>query len=94
MARNEIRLRKQSMTSGRIARYRNYEDLMARHEHDLRIRKLSRLIVYILIIVILICSFLALVLIKQQEKKLPERGKVPYTATPQRTFCQDQSPLT
>lgn len=54
------------MSSGRIARHRDYESLMARHERDKRIKRLSRLIVYVLVIIILICSFLALVLIRQK----------------------------
>jgi len=54
------------MSSGRIARHRDYEGLMARHERDMRIKRLSRLIVYVLIIIILICTFLALILIRQK----------------------------
>jgi hypothetical protein len=54
------------MSSGRIARHRDYEGLMARHERDRRIKRLSRLIVYVLIIIILICTFLALILIRQK----------------------------
>jgi nitrate reductase gamma subunit len=63
------------MSSGRIARYRDYERLMARHERDLRIRRLSRLIIYVLIIVILICTFLGVYIIrttKHHSESTPE----------------------
>jgi hypothetical protein len=59
------------MSSGRIARYRDYERLMARHERDLRIRRLSRLIIYVLIIVILICTFLGVYIIRTKQNTIP-----------------------
>lgn len=77
MGKSEIRLRRHSMSSGRIARYRNYEDLLARHERDVRIKRLSRLIVYILIIVILICTFLAVFIIKDKKTRPHPNPKQP-----------------
>jgi hypothetical protein len=59
------------MSTGRIARYRDYERLMARHERDQRIRRLSKLIVYVLIVVILICTLLAVYIIRTNKPKLP-----------------------
>lgn len=77
MGKSEIRLRRHTMNSGRIARYRNYEDLLARHERDVRIKRLSRLVVYILIIVILICTFLALVIIRDKKNRPHPNPKPP-----------------
>lgn len=77
MGKSEIRLRRNSMSSGRIARYRNYEDLLARHERDVRIKRLSRLIVYILIIVILICTFLAVFIIRDKKTRPYPNPKQP-----------------
>jgi hypothetical protein len=71
MGRNEIRIRRKSISTGRLARYRNYESLMARHERDLRIRRLSRLIIYVLIIVILICTFLGVYIIHTKKTPIP-----------------------
>lgn len=73
MGRNEIRIRRKSVSSGSLARYRNYESLMARHERDMRIRRLSRLIVYVLIIVILLCTFLGLYIIHEKKKFPPDK---------------------
>ena len=38
------------MSAGRIAQHRNYGDLMARHEKELRIKRVVRLFMYFLII--------------------------------------------
>jgi hypothetical protein len=63
------------MSAGRLARYRNYENLMARHERDLRIKRLSKLIIYVLIIVILVCTFLGVYIIRQKHKFAPKPMK-------------------
>ena len=57
MGRNEIKLRRQSMSSGRIAQHRNYGELMARHEKEVRIRRITRLFMYFLIIAFLIVLY-------------------------------------
>ena len=59
-----------------MARYRNYEHLMARHERDLRIKRLSKLILYVLIIVILICTFLGVYIIRHKKQQAPTSPKV------------------
>lgn len=66
MGRNEIRLRRQMMNAGRIARHRNYGELMARHERDLKIRRISKIITYFLIIIFLFIVFL---IVSRWEKK-------------------------
>ncbi|RAW01871.1 hypothetical protein [Pseudochryseolinea flava] len=68
MARNEIRIRRKPLSAGKLARYRNYESLMARHERDVRIKRLSKLILYVLIIVILVCTFLGVYIIREKQK--------------------------
>jgi hypothetical protein len=73
MGRNEIRIRRKSLSSGSLARYRNYESLMARHERDIRIRRLSRLIIYVLITVILICTLLGAYIIHEKKKFPPNK---------------------
>lgn len=74
MARNEIRIRRKPLSAGKLARYRNYENLIARHERDIRIKRLSKLIIYVLIIVILVCTFLGVYIIRQKQKA--ESGKL------------------
>lgn len=58
MGRNEIRLRRQKMSSGRIAQHRNYGQLMQRHERDIRIRRITRIVIYFLIVLALLIIFL------------------------------------
>ena len=72
MGRNEIRLRRQRMSSGRIAQHRNYGDIMARHERDIRIRRISRIFIYFTIIAFLILLFL---LVRRWEANTEPKGK-------------------
>jgi pilus assembly protein TadC len=58
MGRNEIRLRRQKMSSGRIAQHRNYAEVMARHERDVKLKRITRAFLYFLIIVFLLILFL------------------------------------
>ena len=71
MGRNEIKLRKQSMSSGRIAQHRNYGDLLARHDRDTRIRRIARLFMYFLIIAFLVVLYFMVTRIG--EKKGPAK---------------------
>ena len=57
MGRNDIRLKRQRLSSGRIAQHRNYGELMAIHERDKKIKRVTRVFVYFLIVVVLICLF-------------------------------------
>jgi len=58
MGRNEIRLRRQRMNSGRIASHRNYGKLMATHERDQKIRRVTRIVIYFLLIAFFIILFI------------------------------------
>lgn len=49
MARNDIRLRRQRMTAGNIARHRNYGDIMERHERDQKWKRMFKVFIYFLI---------------------------------------------
>jgi len=46
------------MSSGRIAQHRNYGDIMARHERDVKIKRITRVFIYFIIIVVVILLFL------------------------------------
>ena len=72
MGRYEIRIRRQMMTSGRISQHRNYGDIMARHERDIRIRRISRIFIYFTIIAFLILLFL---LVRRWEENTEPKGK-------------------
>ncbi len=72
MGRNEIRLRRQKMSSGRIAQHRNYGQLMERHERDVRIRRIMRTVIYFLIALFLFILFL---IVKRWEHSQISGGK-------------------
>ena len=59
------------MSSGRIARHRNYGDLMVRHERNLKIRRIAKLIIYLLLVIFLLIIFAIVVRWeKKQEQKV------------------------
>ncbi len=67
MGSNEIRLRKQKLNPGRVARHRNYAELMRKHERSLKTRHLIVVLVYF--IVVLIMLFISLMIIRMEKKK-------------------------
>jgi hypothetical protein len=70
MAGNEIRLRRQIMSAGKMKNYRNYTLLMQRHKRDMMIKQATRFMVYFIIIaILLIVSFAVVHKVKQQEIK-------------------------
>jgi preprotein translocase subunit SecG len=50
MGRNEIRLRRQMMSAGKIQGYRNYSALMQEHQRGLKTKRVMRVFIYFLII--------------------------------------------
>ena len=49
MGRNDIRLRRNKISSRRIDRYRNYGELMSRHEQNQKIKRLTKIYIYFLL---------------------------------------------
>jgi hypothetical protein len=62
------------MSAGRIARHRNYGDLMQRHERDLKIKRITRLVIYFLIIAFLAILYLMVTRWQNREEKKIETG--------------------
>lgn len=58
MGRNEIRLRRERMSAGRIARHRNYSELMRIYDRDMRLKRVLRAFTYFLIILFLLVILL------------------------------------
>jgi len=58
MGRNEIRLRRHRISSGRIAQHRNYGDIIARHERDVKFKRITRVFIYFVLILVIILAFL------------------------------------
>ncbi|QOI97551.1 MAG: hypothetical protein HRU69_08640 [Flammeovirgaceae bacterium] len=70
MGRNEIRLRRQQMSSGRIARHRNYSELMRQHDKEIRLKRVLRVFTYFLIILFLL--ILLFIVIRWEGKQRSE----------------------
>jgi large-conductance mechanosensitive channel len=60
------------MSSGKIAQHRNYGDIMARHERDVKLKRISRIFIYFLIIAVL---FLLFLLVRRWEKNTESKTK-------------------
>jgi large-conductance mechanosensitive channel len=69
------------MSSGRIAQHRNYGELMARHEKEVRIKRIIKLFIYFLIIAFMIIVFIIVNRI-QQKKSTSPKTQSGYVATP------------
>ncbi len=71
MGRNDIRLRRNTMSSGRIAQHRNYGEIMARHEKEARLKRISRVFIYFLIVLFMIIIFLLVRQVQEKSNKVP-----------------------
>jgi hypothetical protein len=69
MSRNEIRLRKNRISAGDIARHRNYGKLMRRHDRYLKMKRSIIALVYFLIITLMILVYMLTKLTKRAEQK-------------------------
>jgi len=74
MGRNEIRLRRQSISAGRIHRHQNYSALMRKHGRYLKFKR----VLYILYVVVFIILFLLLFLVIKinKEHRLKKTKKI------------------
>lgn len=75
MGKNEIRLRRERMTSGRIARHRNYSELMRIYDRELRLKRVLRVFNYFLVILFLL---IILLIIWRWEERQKENNLIPF----------------
>lgn len=54
MSRNEIRIRRHKMGESASSRFRNYSEVMRRHERDMRIKEITRILVIFMFVVIVL----------------------------------------
>ena len=67
------------MSSGSIAKHRNYGELMERHQRDLLIRRIAIACIYVLIFTCLIAMY---IIVKRSEKTpLPKTDRTAVTAS-------------
>ena len=70
MGSNEIRLRKQKLNPGKIARHRNYAELMRKHRRGLKTRQLLLVAIYVVVVlVLLLLSYIAIRIERKREGK-------------------------
>ena len=62
------------MSSGRISQHRNYGDIMARHERDIKLKRILRAFVYVLVIAFLVLLFLIVRQIQSKKIQKPAPG--------------------
>ncbi len=74
MGRNEIRLRRERMSTGRIARHRNYSELMRIYDRDMRLKRVLRAFTYFLVILFLL---IILLIIWRWEERQKENNHIP-----------------
>lgn len=77
MSRNEIRLRRQKLTSRGTERFRNYGAVLQRHEEEMRLKKILRVFTYFLIILIVV---VLLVIVVRMERKIDKKAPKPERA--------------
>lgn len=59
------------MSEGHIARHRNYSLLMKRHHRDLRVRRLTIVLIYVLLIIAITALFIVMRKDEQRRKIQP-----------------------
>jgi preprotein translocase subunit SecG len=71
MGKNEIRLRRQMMSTGRIARHRNYTELMRQHDRDVKLKRVLRVFIYFLVVLFLV---IILIIVLRWEKRATQKN--------------------
>lgn len=66
MSRNEIRLRRQRLTSRGSERFRNYGDVLKGHEENQRLKKIMKVFTFFAVILILV---MLIIMVNQWERK-------------------------
>lgn len=81
MAENEIRLRRQAVSAGKMKNYRNYALVLKRHRRDMMIKHAIRFMVYFLIIALLLTISFIMVYKTRKEEMENKNTKQPAQAS-------------
>lgn len=84
MSKNEIRLRRQKLTSRGADRFRNYGAVLHRVEEEKRIKKVLRVFGYFLVILILV--MLLVIVFRLERKSRTKSAPKPTTSVLFQTF--------
>lgn len=74
MSRNEIRLRRHRMTSSGADRFRNYGDVLQRHEQEMRIKRIVRVFTMFAVVLILVVLIFIVVRLEEKSNKTSHTG--------------------
>ncbi len=77
MGRHEIKVRKDAIDEGHIARHRNYGLLMKRHRRGLRLKRLFIILIYVLLLIAIVGMYLV---VKRDEQRRTTPTGPPSTA--------------
>jgi hypothetical protein len=69
MSRNEIRIRRHKMGESASSRFRNYSEVMRRHERDMRIREITRILVIFMFVVIMLLGLIYFLVMSKKTDK-------------------------
>jgi len=78
MGKHEIRLRRQRLTAKGADRFRNFNNVMQRHEEEMRIKKIVKVFTFFAIILILV---MLIIIINRFEKKQQEKESIKSTTS-------------
>jgi len=91
MGKHEIRLRRQRLTAKGADRFRNFNNVMQRHEEEMRIKKIIKVFTFFAVILILV---MLIIIISRFEEKQGEKEPVKTTASKIEKLKPDQRAYT
>lgn len=83
MGKNEIRLRRQMFSAGRIAQHRNYQALVDRHYKEMKMRRITRIFIYLILILFVLITIFWLGKMQQQQPTKEQNVPAQTSARPQ-----------
>ncbi len=72
MSKHDIRMRRNKFGGRGSDRFRNYGDVLERHEKEMRIKKVMRVFTYLLIIMIIVLLIVIVVRVEKRAEKNPK----------------------
>lgn len=97
MGKHEIRLRRQRLTAKGADRFRNFNNVMQRHEEEMRIKKIIKVFTFFAVILIVV---MLIIIISRFEKRQNEKegiknasSKVSHLKNNQLTTLSPADPL-
>src|SRR5258708_18590753 len=84
MGKNEIKLRRQILSTEDIGRYRNYQSLLRRHERAKRVKRNVRIFTYSMLVTLVVILFLVVIsyfMVQWRKKQDMKTNEPPKTSS-------------